>query len=260
MTGTRWLSLAALLSASAAAVLSWRYLGLDPGALWQDDSQAAMADYAARFLRPDLSGDHLAAVARGALETLAMSAVATLLAVSVGVLLALPASGRQGPIPRGVARFACTLLRSIPELVWAALMVVAVGLGPNAGTLALAAHTSGVLGRLYADALENTSRQPTDALMLAGSSRWQAFLYGTLPGLWPQMAAYGLYRWENNIRMAAILGVVGAGGLGQMLYMDLSLFREGRAATVILAMVVLVVVVDAFSGWVRLRRVGLRAA
>jgi phosphonate transport system permease protein len=132
-------------------------------------------------------------------------------------------------------------------------MVLAAGLGPNAGTLALALHTAGVLGRLFAEALENTPSAPAEALRLAGSSRTCAFCYGTLPILWPQLMAYTLYRWENNIRMASVLGFVGAGGLGQMLYMSLSLFQEAQASTVILAMLLMVLVVDALSGWARMR-------
>ncbi|MBD3814845.1 MAG: ABC transporter permease subunit, partial [Betaproteobacteria bacterium] len=92
-----------------------------------------------------------------------------------------------------------------------------------------------------------------EALRLAGSGRIAAFCYGMLPSLWPQLVAYTLYRWENNIRMASVLGFVGAGGLGQMLYMSLSLFQEAQAATVILAMLMMVLVVDATSGWMRMR-------
>ena len=80
-----------------------------------------------------------------------------------------------------------------------------------------------------------------------------AFVYGTLPILWPQLLAYSLYRWENNIRMASVLGFVGAGGLGQMLYVHLSLFQEAQASSVIIAMLALVFAVDALSGWSRQR-------
>ncbi len=104
------------------------------------------------------------------------------------------------------------------SLVWATITALAVGLGPFAGALALALHTAGVLGRLYAEALENAPVAPAQALRRSGSARALAFLYGTLPGAAPQLLAYTLYRWEMNIRMAAILGFVGAGGLGQLLY------------------------------------------
>ncbi|MFD3300512.1 phosphonate ABC transporter, permease protein PhnE [Aquipseudomonas alcaligenes] len=249
----RLANLALLLAIVAAVVASFSYLGLDLAALGQADNLGHMADYAARFLQPDLSGGHLLAIGRGALETLAMSALGTLLAALLGLLLALPAAGRFGVLAQSVTRLLLNGLRAIPELVWAALMVLAAGLGPNAGTLALALHTAGVLGRLFAEALENTPTAPAEAIRLQGGSQISAFCYGTLPNLWPQLLAYSLYRWENNIRMASVLGFVGAGGLGQMLYVSLSLFQEAQASTVILAMLVLVFAVDALSGWTRQR-------
>jgi phosphonate transport system permease protein len=249
----RLAGLALVIAVALAVALSFRFLDLELGALMGARSLARMADYARGFMAPDFSSGHLAAIARGGLETLAMSAIGTLLAALVGVALALPAAGRFGWPWRSASRFVLNALRSVPELVWAALMVLAAGLGPNAGTLALALHTSGVLGRLYAEALENTPAAPGEALRLAGSGRLMAFAQGTLPGVWPQLLAYGLYRWENNIRMASVLGFVGAGGLGQMLYVHLSLFQEAQAATVILAMLALVLGVDALSGWARQR-------
>jgi phosphonate transport system permease protein len=144
-------------------------------------------------------------------------------------------------------RLLLNVLRSIPELVWAALLLVAAGLGPFAGTLALAAHTSGVLGRLFADALENAQPEPEAALRANGAPALSAFFYATLAQTLPQMLSYTLYRWENNIRAAAVLGVVGAGGLGQMLKYHLSLFQMQNAATVVLAMLLLVALVDAIS-------------
>ena len=130
-------------------------------------------------------------------------------------------------------------------------MVFAAGLGPFAGTLALALHTTGVIGRLFAETLENAPPEPAQALRFSGSRPALAFLYGTMPGVVPQLVAYSLYRWEINIRMAAILGFVGAGGLGQMLYMSLSLFQQPQALTIILAMLALVALVDAASAWLR---------
>ena len=245
-----WLILLGLLTAVSA---SFSYLNLDLAALLQGDSPAQMARFAAGFLPPDLSAPMLRQVAHGALETLAMSAIGTLLAALLGLLLALPAAGRFGSLALTLTRFLLNALRAIPELVWAALMVLAAGLGPNAGTLALALHTTGVLGRLFAEALENTPNEPAEALHLSGSSRLTAFCYGTLPSVWPQLLAYSLYRWENNIRMASVLGFVGAGGLGQMLYVSLSLFQQAQAASVILAMLILVLGVDVLSNWARQR-------
>ncbi|WP_144964439.1 phosphonate ABC transporter, permease protein PhnE [Pseudomonas sp. DE0010] len=249
----RLINLALLAALLAAIVASFAYLGLDFGALIGNGGLAQMGEYAGRFLTPDLSSEHLRAVAHGALETLAMSGIGTLLAVVMGLLLALPAAGRFGWPLQGLARLLLNALRAIPELVWAALTVLAAGLGPNAGTLALALHTAGVLGRLFAEALENASPEPAAAIRLQGAGQVAAFCYGTLPNLWPQLLAYSLYRWENNIRMASVLGFVGAGGLGQMLYTTLSLFQEAQASTVIIGMLVLVFLVDALSDVLRQR-------
>src|SRR5262249_9026809 len=153
----------------------------------------------------DFSSEYLAKTVTGTFETLAISAIGTFLAFIFGFLLALPASGRYGGSLRALTRFTLNALRSMPELVWAALMVLAAGLGPFAGTLALAAHTSGVLGRLFAETLENAPTTPTDALLESGSNAALAFAYGTLPTVLPQLLTYTLYRWEINIRMAAIL-------------------------------------------------------
>ncbi|SFW86955.1 phosphonate ABC transporter, permease protein PhnE [Pseudomonas sp. NFACC10-1] len=240
-----------VLTMIAAVIASFVYLDLFT--LGSHDNLTQMGRYALRFMSPDLSAPHLQAIGQGTLETLAMSALGTLLAAIAGLLLALPAAGRFGWFLRSLSRLLLNALRAIPELVWAVLMVLAAGLGPNAGTLALALHTTGVLGRLFAEALENTAPQPAAAIRLQGGSAWQAFSYGTLPNLWPQLLAYTLYRWENNIRMASVLGFVGAGGLGQMLYVSLSLFQEAQASTVILAMLILVLAVDALSGWSRQR-------
>lgn len=247
----RGINLLLLLATLVAVVASFAYLGIDLLFLGQTHNLGQMGAYAQRFLQPDLSQAHLLAVGRGALETLAMSALGTLLAALLGLALALPAAGRFGWPAQALVRLLLNALRAIPELVWAALMVLAAGLGPNAGTLALALHTAGVLGRLFAEALENTPTAPAEAIRLQGGGQIAAFCYGTLPNLWPQLLAYTLYRWENNIRMASVLGFVGAGGLGQMLYVSLSLFQEAQASTVIIAMLLLVLAVDALSGWSR---------
>lgn len=172
--------------------------------------------------------------------------VGTAFAAVAGLMLALPK-------PRAPFKLILNILRSLPELVWATITVLAVGLGPFAGALALGLHTAGVLGRLYGEALDNTPPAAGNALRLAGASGTVAFLYGALPGALPQMVAYTLYRWEINIRMAAILGFVGAGGLGQQLYFELSLFHSAQACTVIIAMLLLSTAADHISGWLRRR-------
>ena len=246
---THWLVVAAL---AAAVWASFAFLSLHLADLLTAEARALMWKYVVSFFPPDLSAEYLVRIGQGTLETIAISAVGTALAAVLGLLLALPASGRHGAAARAVARLVLNFLRSIPELVWAALMVIAAGLGPFAGTLALAWHTTGVIGRLFAETLENAPVEPARALRLSGCRPSLAFLYGTMPNVLPQFVAYSLYRWEINIRMAAILGVVGAGGLGQMLYFSLSLFHQQQAFTVIIAMLALVIAVDAAS--VSLRR------
>ena len=243
-----WLALAAVIGVVWA---SFAYLALDLTQLFTAESGRNLADFALRFFPPDVSAGFLRETAKGTLETLAMSAIGTLLAAAAGLILALPAAGRFGPALKLATRFALNALRSVPELVWAALMVLAAGLGPFAGTLALALHTCGVLGRLFAESLENAPAEPALALVEAGVRPGFAFVYGTFPTIVPQLIAYTLYRWEMNVRMATILGFVGAGGLGQMLYYHLALLNEPKACTVIIAMLALVIAIDAASAWIR---------
>ena len=174
----------------------------------------------------------------------------TLLAAVAGLLLALPAARtHEGDRARWrtVARLGLNALRSVPELMWAALLLVAAGLGPFAGTIALALHTTGVLGRLFAEAIENAPPGPGFALRVRGVGEGRVLAYAVLPQVLPQLASYTLYRWENNIRAAAVLGVVGAGGLGQMLAFHLGLFQMPETSSILIAMALLVLVVDALS-------------
>ena len=215
------------------------------------DALRTTIEFLSGFAPPDLSPVFLRKGLWATLETLSMSALGTVIAALLGLMLALPASGRAGAAPRAAVRCVLNVLRAVPELVWATILLITAGLGPFAGTMALAAHTTGVLGRLFADALENNSPLPERSLRDNGVKPFAAFLYSTLPQALPQIVSYTLYRWENNIRAAAILGVVGAGGLGQMLKFHLSLFQMHQAATVIVAMLLLVATVDAMSFWLR---------
>ncbi len=210
----------------------------------------SMGRFTAEFFPPDVSPAFVREVLQGTWETLAMSALGTLLAAAAGLLLALPASrAHAGDAARArwPTRSLLNALRAVPELVWASLLLIAAGLGPFAGTLALAVHTTGVLGRLFAEALENAPPGPAAALRTQGVGSARVFLYATLPQVLPQLFSYSLYRWENNIRAAAVLGVVGAGGLGQLLSFHMGLFHMGKTASVLAAMLVLVAIVDALS-------------
>jgi len=214
------------------------------------EAARSMGRFLGEFFPPDTSPEFLRRVLQGTWETLAMSALGTLLAAAAGLALALPASrlhAGDAALGRGPVRLLLNALRSVPELVWAALLLIAAGLGPFAGTLALAIHTAGVLGRLFAEAIENAPPGPGDALRAQGVGRLRVFLYATLPQVLPQLLSYTLYRWENNIRAAAVLGVVGAGGLGQLLQFHMGLFHMGKTAIILAAMLLLVLGVDALS-------------
>ena len=255
---------------ASAAAFGLGLLGLVVASFWMLDLQWAqflsaesmrsMGRFLAEFFPPDLSPGFVRKVLVGMLETLAMSVLGTALAALAGLLLAGPASRRRDGLDlaladgdglaaalRAAVRACFNLLRAIPELVWAALLLVSAGLGPLAGTLALALHTTGVLGRLFAESLENAPPGPALALRTQGASGGRVLLYATLPQVLPQLLSYTLYRWENNIRAAAVLGVVGAGGLGQLLAFHLGLFHMGKTATILLAMLALVALVDGLS-------------
>ncbi len=244
MRGSTLLLLAGLLLLILASFIS---LPLKWGAFFTADAARSALEFLQGFAPPELAPSFLYKVAVGTAETLSMSALGTLIAAFTGLALALPASGRWGIAARITTRMLLNGLRSVPELVWAAILLIAAGLGPFAGTLALAVHTTGVLGRLFADALENAPPLAETTLRINGARPLAAFFYATLPQAVPQMMSYTLYRWENNIRAAAILGVVGAGGLGQMLKYHISLFQMQPAATVMIAMLLLVALVDASS-------------
>ncbi len=245
-----WLVLGVL----ALVVASFATLGLQWAKFWSWDAMLRMGRFIAELLHPVTQAAFLAKVAMASLETLAMSAVGTLLAAVFGLALALPAARTHAQDPaygRGPTRLLLNALRSTPELVWAALLLIAAGLGPFAGTLALGLHTTGVLGRLFAESIENAPPGPAFALRVRGVGAGRVFWYATLPQVLPQLLSYSLYRWENNIRAAAVLGVVGAGGLGQMLAFHMGLFQMGETSTILLAMLVLVALVDALSYVVR---------
>jgi phosphonate transport system permease protein len=238
-----WCTLAVL----ALVVASFATLDLQWARFFSADAVKRMGRFLAELLNPNIEPRFLARLAAASLETLAMSGVGTLLAAIFGLLLAVPASrshpGARAPW-RQPARLLLNALRSIPELVWAALLLISAGLGPLAGTLALAMHTTGVLGRLFAEAIENAPPGPGFALRAQGVGNGRVFLYATLPQVLPQLLSYTLYRWENNIRAAAVLGVVGAGGLGQMLAFHMGLFQMSETSSVLIAMMLLVALVD----------------
>ncbi len=231
-------------------VASFWSLDLQLGRLFSMDSVKRMGRFFAELLSPNIDPQFLTKLAIASIETLAMSALGTLLAAVFGLMLAVPASKSHRDDParwRWITRLVLNALRSIPELVWAALILISAGLGPFAGTLALALHTTGVLGRLFSESIENAPQVAAYALRTQGVAEGRIFLYATLPTVLPQLLSYTLYRWENNIRAAAVLGVVGGGGLGQMLTFHMGLFQMQETSSILIAMVILVVLVDGLS-------------
>ena len=231
-------------------VLSFWSLDLQWAKFLSTAAFSKMGRFLAELTQLEGSARFIQKLLMASLETLAMSAVGTLLAVGLGLALALPASKTFDGDParwRAPTRLVLNALRSVPELVWASLLLIAAGLGPFAGTLALGLHTAGVLGRLFAEAIENAPAGPGFALRARGVGEGRVFWYATLPQVLPQLLSYTLYRWENNIRAAAVLGVVGAGGLGQMLAFHMGLFQMGETSAVLVAMLILVALVDGLS-------------
>lgn len=260
--------------AGFAALVAWSAHGtrVDLVALVGPEGLGQMAGYVGRLFPPDVSLPMVRDAALGAFETFAISFVGSVLAVVIALPLALLASRsvlyrgilyegrrlgsseRAGRIGVYAAARAClNALRTIPEILWALIFVFIVGLGPFPGVLALGIHTAGVLGKLFAEVIEDVDPRPIEALQSTGASRLGILIYGVLPQAAPQFLSYALYRWEVNIRAAAVMGFVGAGGLGQRIHLAISLFHEHQLLTLILAIYVIVTVVDVLSAYLRAR-------
>ncbi len=225
----------------------------------------AVERFVSEMFPPDLSAATLRATGVGILETFQMSFLGAL----IGAIVAFPLAAlgtREAPtvgmssverllaaIPYHVARFVLNVFRSVPDILWALVFVVALGLGPFPGMLALAVHSAGVLGKLYSETLETVPSRPVEALRATGATELQAFLFGRLPQAMSGFASLTLYQWECNIRSATILGFVGAGGIGQQILISMNLFDYPKVATLVGATIVVVLLVDRFSAAVRRR-------
>lgn len=218
--------------------------------------------FASALIPPDLSLSFLRSLWLPLIQTLAISLLGTLLGVLFGAPLSIAANSRLVFVPDGGperrpffslgiryaiyigSRLVLSILRSIPELVWALICIIAIGIGPFAGTIALGLHTTGVLGKLYADTMEEVPMQPVEALRALGASPLQLLLWA----IWPQtkrlLGSYTVLRWDMNLRAATILGLVGGGGLGQVMYNDVQLGFYSRVATLILFIYALVMATD----------------
>lgn len=262
-------SVAVGLAFLAALAASWHLAQVHPGALLQADARRNIARFVAGMFPPELSPDFLRLLVTPVLETLQISVAGTALAVALGVPLGLLATaslshagvlheqeargarrlGRM--LPYLAARALLSVFRSIPEFVWAFMFVRAVGLGPPAGVLAIGVSYGGMLGKVYSEILENLELRPSEALHAAGASRAEILLYAMIPQSLPQLLSYTLYRWECAVRASAILGFVGAGGLGQQIELSMRMFNFHEVVTLVIVLFLLVAVVDVISDRIR---------
>ena len=260
-----------LLACAVALALLWPalvYSEFKPWLLFDMASLAAAGAFLSDFLHPAHSLEFLAMVLR---ETWITVAIATA-GLALALLGAIPATlviserlsvsrlgtGRvrwPAALLRQLVRWVLVLLRSVPELVWALLFVRVVGLGPTAGVLAIALTYAGMLAKVYAEILESSDAHATDALLANGAARLPALLYGALPDAAAELVSYTIYRWECAIRGSAIMGFVGAGGLGQRMDESTKMMAGGEVATMLLVFVLLVAAADLVSTLLR-RRLG----
>jgi phosphonate transport system permease protein len=212
-----------------------------------------MADIIRRAMPPDFG--EFNKIWWPTLETVDIAIFGTVGGVILALPLAILAADNVTPsrylyyAARGVIGFA----RSVPDLVWALLFVTAVGLGPFPGALALAVHSIGMLGRLFAETIEHMEMAPIDALSLTGARRLQVFTHGVIPSVLPALTGITLYRFDENIRSSLVLGFVGAGGIGFELLSAMSLFQYRLVSLYLIVTFVLVIAAERLSALVRAR-------
>jgi phosphonate transport system permease protein len=254
-----------------AFVGSWRLAQIQPGLLFEAESRRNMAKFIAGMFPPELSRDFLGLLVRPALETIQISVMGTVLAIAIGIpfgllgtasltvtgvlnefeLAGAPARRAARIVPYAAARGLLSVFRCIPEFVWAFMFVRAVGLGPFPGVLAIGIAYGGMLGKVYSEILENQGMRGCEALQATGATRCKVLCYGLIPQALPQLVAYTLYRWECAVRASAILGFVGAGGLGQQIELSMRMFNFHEVITLVLVLFLLVAAVDILSGTLR---------
>jgi len=210
-----------------------------------------MQDFLSRMWPPDFS--ILDRVLTDTLQTIQLAWIATVVSALISFPIGFIAASNifdNRPL-RALVIFFLNADRAIDSLILALFFVSAVGLGPFPGTLALAIHSVGMLGKLFADAIEAIDRGPIEALESAGAGKLATIRWAVWPQVAPHFISFFLFRFELNIRVAVVLGLVGAGGIGFLLTQYMRLFQYQKVATVILVILVLVMVVDFFSSKLR---------
>ena len=239
-----------------------------PWILFDMQSLRAAGGFLRDFLTPAFGADFLLMVLRETWTTVAIATAGLTLALAAAIPATLIVTerlsisrlgtGRMRPAAaalRQLVRWVLVLLRSVPELVWALLLVRVVGLGPTAGVIAIALTYSGMLGKVYAEILESSDAHATDTLLANGSTRMAALFYGALPESASELVSYTVYRWECAIRGSAVMGFVGAGGLGQRMDESMRMMAGSEVCTMLIMFVLLVALADLVSRMLR-RRLG----
>ncbi len=203
----------------------------------------------------DTEAKYLGGVVAAIWVTFKIATLGTLLAALLGAPLGvLAAKNMHAPWPVAwLARRTLDVCRSIHTLVFGLLLVGIIGLGPMAGILAIALHSMGTLGKLFAEAIEALDMRGVEAVRATGASPLQVLLFAVWPALLPGFTSNHLYLWEYNIRDSTVLGLIGAGGLGLLVSEAVSLFQWGRLATLLIAIVLMVMAFDALSRRIRQR-------
>jgi len=254
-----------------AFVDSWRRADVSPLLFFDAERRANLWKFIAGMFPPDLSADFLGLMFRPTMETIQISVMGTLIAIIIGFPLGMlgtrtfsvsgilneadtlgsPMRRLGGYFVYSCARGILSLFRSIPEFVWAFMFVRAVGLGPFSGVLAIGVAYGGMLGKVYSEIFEGVNERPLEALQSTGANRLQIFFYGWLPQVLPNFISYTLYRWECAVRASAVLGLVGAGGLGQQIEISMRMFNFHEILTILGILFIMVATVDYLSAKVR---------
>ncbi|MEM5317927.1 phosphonate ABC transporter, permease protein PhnE [Paraburkholderia sp. JHI869] len=230
--------------------VAWRGADMRPLDLFSDS--ANMGTYARGFFPPDFT--EWRTYAHEMWVTVAVALWGTALAIVCAVPFGLMSAHNLAPawVLHPVRRLmdAC---RAINEMVFAMLFIVAVGLGPFAGVLALWVHTTGVLAKLFAEAVEAIDPRPVEGVRATGASPLDEIIYGVLPQVMPLWISYALYRFESNVRSAMVVGMVGAGGIGVVLYEEIRSFDYQQTSAVLIMVIVVVTAIDLISARLRAR-------
>lgn len=217
------------------------------------DGMPALAQLGREMVPPNF--DRFSHWLRPLADTLAMSVAGTALAVLLSLPLALLAAPTTTPHPwiGQLARTVLAACRSVPEIILGILFVAAVGFGALPGVLALALHSAGMVGKFYAEAIEHVDLKPLEAAQAAGAGRLQVIFHAVMPQVLPQLADITIYRWEYHFRASAVLGIVGAGGIGFELMAALRLIKYDEVAAILLTVLACVLVVDSLGAALRRR-------